>query len=201
MLVKNWYNNLKNTLSPGMNAREVRNEFLGEDVSSLPVVDESGQYLGMLHLEDFVDAERNERVKDYVVHPEFFVLEEDTLEEVALLLMENHEMVVPVTDASGKYLGTISIFEILEAFTEMAAFEECGVSLLVRLSDAPGQLREVLNLLALGGINVLSVLTYRVEQNHRNVFLKVDARNPTELQELLDANHIQILHMHQREGY
>lgn len=174
---------------------------MNEDVNTLPAVDEEGNYLGILHYEDFKDAEKNEKVVDYCGNPEFFVLEDDTLEDIALLLMENHEMVVPVVDRNHKLLGCISIFEILDAFTQIAAFDEEGMSVSVVLEDSPGKLKSLVDILAFYNINILSILTYKRNKGFREVFLKVSSQDNKEVKEILDKVKIPINYIKKREAY
>lgn len=201
MIIKDWYNKEKPFLVGDMHPKDVKKLFMNEDVNTLPAVDEEGNYLGILHYEDFKDAEKNEKVVDYCGNPEFFVLEDDTLEDIALLLMENHEMVVPVVDRNHKLLGCISIFEILDAFTQIAAFDEEGMSVSVVLEDSPGKLKSLVDILAFYNINILSILTYKRNKGFREVFLKVSSQDNKEVKEILDKVKIPINYIKKREAY
>ena len=207
VFVREWYNREKPRLVGDMHPKDVKKFFSNEDVNSLPVVDERGFYLGILHYEDFKDAEKTEKAIDYSSNPEFFVEEDDTLEDVALLLMENHEMLVPVLDSQRRLLGCITIFEILEAFTQVAAFDEGGMSISLLLEDTPGKLKTLVDLLAFYNINILSILTYKKEhlstggKTFREVYLRIDSNNVSEVKEILEKIRVPINYLKKREAY
>jgi acetoin utilization protein AcuB len=205
LIVREWYNREKPFLAGDMHPKDVKKFFLNEDVNALPVIDDDGQYLGILHYEDFKDAEKTEKAIDYSSNSEFYVEENDTLEDVTLLLMENHEMVVPVLDSNRKLLGCISIFEILEAFARIAAFDESGMSISLLLEDSPGKLKALVDLLAFYNINILSILTYKRENEngkaYRELYLKIDSKNISEVRDILEKVHIPVNYLRKREAY
>lgn len=169
-----WINTNRPVLKKGMHPKAVREIFEGQDVHTLPVVDEQGSYIGLLHHDDFSDAMRTECVEDYVTYATFFGHPEDALESMAQMLIKSHEELLPIVDREKKMLGTITVYEVLDLLAQMAAFDEPGVMLHVALEDRPGALKEVVDVLAQHKVNILSILTSYQDETYREVFLKVD---------------------------
>ncbi len=115
---------------------------------------------------------------------------QDTLDEAAVFFLESDMEMLPVI-SSDKLVGVISIFDILDAFTQMAGFGEGGIRIEVDLKDTPGSLKHVLDVLYLHSMNVLSVLIYPTEQvGNKIAVIRVEGKSVKELSRILDINEI-----------
>ena len=117
-------------------------------------------------------------------------------------MAESGESFLPVLDErDNKPIGTISVFDMLDALVHLTAFEEKGVEITFLLKDIPGQLKKIVDLMYEYNINILSVLTYRkAENDQRKLFIKVNAIDVKKIKKILDENNLTIENISFEEG-
>ncbi|WP_255327264.1 MULTISPECIES: ACT domain-containing protein [unclassified Thermotoga] len=76
-----------------------------------------------------------------------------------------------------------------------------GIRFSVLLEDKPGELRKVVDALALSNINILSVITTRSQDGKREVLIKVDAVDEGTLIKLFESLGIKIESIEKEEGF
>lgn len=99
--------------------REVRRQ--GEDVeiiNYLYVVDNTGHLLGIASLRDVLLADPDEPIGEVMAENVISVSPETDQEEVARLMAKYDIQAVPVVESSGKFLGIITIDDIVDVITE-----------------------------------------------------------------------------------
>ncbi len=189
MLVEGWMKKSFAKIDEGSKIGEVK-KILREHGSSCGIVCSDEKFLGMVKADELLGMEDDLSIKEYI-HDLFYTLDpQDTLDEAAVFFLESDLEILPVV-SDGKVVGALSLFDILDAFTQMAGFGEGGIRLEVELNDTPGSLKHVLDILYLHSMNVLSMLLYPAEQiGQRVVVIRVEGKNVKELSRILDVNDV-----------
>jgi acetoin utilization protein AcuB len=164
------------------------------------VIDEDGKFDGLLHKSVIKEVEMDEKVGPYVVFPDFYIVEDSTIEEAAMMLIENKETILPVVNSNSEVIGVLSIQEVLEAMTEMAAMDEHGVRINLTLPDKPGELKKIIDVLANNKINILSILTIK-DGDSRLVSIKVDSKDAESVASILEIYEIPYESIVEEEGF
>ncbi len=164
------------------------------------VVDEDNKFDGIVHRNTIKEAGLEDKVEDYVVFPDFYVLEDSTIEEAAMMLIENNEKILPVVNSNAEVVGVLSTQEVLEAMTEMSAMDEPGVRVNIILPDKPGELKKVLDVLANNRLNILSILTIK-DGDSRQVSIKLDSKDAESIANILELYDIKYETLVEEEGF
>jgi len=198
LLVKYWMRTDIPKVGKGTKIREVKEEC--EKSQVLIVVDEDGKFVGFVDCGNLPDDD-GLNIDEFVISKDCYLKEDDHIEHAALLLVETGERFLPVLDSDGKPVGTIGTYDILDALIHLTAFEERGVKVFMTMKDRPGQLKKVVDLFYVNGINILSVLTHKKEgMEAREVAIKVDCSDMKRLKKLMDDAGIEYDYMTMEEG-
>ena len=102
--------------TPQASVQEVAQLLYRERISGVPVIDESGQIIGMITEADIIrNIERDDLKVAEVMSRQLFMVDEDTpVSEIATLLTERHIKRVPVVQA-GRVIGIVSRADIVQA--------------------------------------------------------------------------------------
>ena len=188
MRVKNWMERNFSTIDKNTTVREAK-EYL-EDNPFLIVVDEEGRFEGILDKTSLWNTFGDEKIEEYLTLLPITAMENDYLEEVAMLMMDNHIPILPVVNDDEKVIGVITDFEILNALLELSGIEEHGVRITLNLEDKPGELKKILDILSAHSLNVISVLTYKSSEKKRTVTIRVSGNSVEEVAKIMKANEI-----------
>ncbi len=164
------------------------------------VVDEDNKFDGIIHRNTIKEADLEDKIEDYVVFPDFYVLEDSTIEEAAMMLIENNEKILPVVNSNAEVVGVLSTQEVLEAMTEMSAMDEPGVRVNLVLPDKPGELKKVIDVLANNKLNILSILTIK-NGDSRQVSIKLDSKDAESIANILELYDIKYETLVEEEGF
>ncbi|MCD6238188.1 MAG: CBS domain-containing protein [Thermotogae bacterium] len=190
MRVENWMERDFSTIDKGATVRKAKEYLEEEGTPFLIVVDEKGKFEGILDKNSLINTFGDEEIEEYLTLLPITAMENDYLEEIAMLMMDNHIPILPVVDDDEKVIGVITDFEILNALLELSGIEEHGIRITVNLKDKPGELKKVLDILSAHNLNVISVLTYRRSQSKRTVMIRVSGNSVEEIARILKANEI-----------
>jgi Mg/Co/Ni transporter MgtE len=81
----------------------------------LYVTDEEDTLLGVISLWDLVVSEPNRPVREFMVSPAIQVQASDSREDVAAILAKYNLLALPVTDASGRMLGIVTVDDAIDS--------------------------------------------------------------------------------------
>ncbi len=158
--------------------------------SDVGIVSDGKNFEGIVKADEILGMNDDLPINDYIHDTPYTLSPQDTLDEAAVFFLESDMEILPVISGD-ELVGIISIFDILEAFTQMAGFGEGGVRLEVELKDTPGSLKHILDVLYLHSMNVLSVLIYPAEKVGEKVaVIRVEGKSVKELSRILDINEI-----------
>jgi acetoin utilization protein AcuB len=115
------------------------------------------------------------QVKEIMTRNPLSVLQEDTVEHAAQLMLENTISGLPVLDANGELVGIITQSDVFRAFMHITGIRQGGVQFALRLEDRPGLIKEVVDLLRERGARFVSLLTSYAtgKEGYRDVYIRV----------------------------
>ncbi len=91
----------------------------------------------------------------------------------------------------GKVVGVLDLFQILDAFTQMAGFGEGGIRVELELDDEPGQLKKVIDILYAHSLNILSILMHASRKlGKKDVILRVNGKSVKDLAKIFEISDI-----------
>src|SRR4030042_973036 len=120
------------------------------------------------------------QVKEIMTRNPVSVVDNDTVEHAAQVMLEHPISGLPVVDPGGKVVGIITQSDVFRAFMHITGVLQGGVQFALRLEDRPGILKDVADLLRAKGGRMVSLLTTypAPEQNLRDVYIRVKNLSP-----------------------
>lgn len=159
--------------------------------SNCCIVSYDKHFEGIVKADEILGVDDSLPIKNYIHDISYTLNLQDTLDEAAVFFLESDLEILPVVSEEDEIVGVISIFDILDTFTQMAGFGEGGIRLEVDLKDAPGSLKHILDVLYLHSMNVLSILLYPGEKvGERVAIIRAEGKSVKELSRILDVNEV-----------
>ncbi len=166
-------------------------------IRRLPVVDADNQIVGIVTrnmLEQFLAKapspgvmKRQHSIEQVMVSPALTVAPDYPLEEAARLMVDHKIGSLPVVEA-GKLIGIITETDIFKQFVEILGGQAQATRLTVEVTDTPGELAKVVNVIAALHGNLCSViLTPGVREQTRSVTLWIQDINRDTLTRVIEA--------------
>ncbi len=166
-------------------------------IRRLPVVDADNQIVGIVTrnmLEQFLAKapspgvmKRQHSIEQVMVSPPLTVSPDYPLEEAARLMVDHKIGSLPVVDA-GHLIGIITETDIFKQFVEILGGQAQATRLTVEVTDTPGELAKVVNVIAALRGNLCSViLTPGVREQTRSVTLWIQDINRDTLTRVIEA--------------
>lgn len=195
MLIREWMSTNIITASLDTSMLKISRQMKEADIKRVPIVDEKGHVVGIVSDKDIKSASPSKattldihelhyllselKAKDVMSPHTAFVRENDTIEQVALLMQEKRLTGMPVLDDNDKIVGMITEHDIFKVLVEITGAKKGGMQLAISLSDAPGTLQPILALLRENGGRITSILTGKQTDNGamHNIYIRV---RPTE---------------------
>ncbi len=189
MQVGNWMEKDFEKIPMGLNVGKVK-EILKNDRLSCGIVCDGDKFVGIVKTGEILGIDDSQPVSDYVERVVYTLDVQDTLDEAAVFFLESDMERLPVLE-DGKIVGVLTLFQILDAFTQMAGFGEGGIRLEIELKDTPGELKRVIDVLYAHSMNILSVLIHPAKEVGKRVaILRVHGKNVKDLSKILDLNNV-----------
>jgi len=91
------------------------------DFITVVVHDEAGKLLGVIKRKELANYAPEKKLAEIVKEPEYFSYDTDIIEDVVLMLIESHDLVIPVVSGDMNLKGVITVFDILEALMEFTS--------------------------------------------------------------------------------
>lgn len=163
---------------------------LETDVRYLPVVDDSGNLLGLVTDREVKDASpsifhQNEHPEDFekpvstiMKNAVFTAHPLDIAEELSTIFYEHSISCIPVLE-DNKLVGLVTEREMLHAFIQLTGTHQPGSHLEVAVPNEAGQLAKVASVLKDFHLNISSVLVYPShDEKEKIVVFRVGTMNP-----------------------
>ena len=202
MPVKNWMTTDVVSVTPETSLLKVGKLMKDHHVRRLPVLDDAGRVVGIISDRDVRDASPSKattldmyemhyllaelKAKNIMTAKPITVKPTDTVEQAALIMLDNKVGGLPVVDDAGKLVGIISDHDVFKAMVDITGARLGGLQFAVELPDQPGTARPLFDLLRAHNARILSVLTVSNADGNRHMFVRVrDLENEQSEQELI----------------
>lgn len=183
MLISEWMTKDPITATPDSSLMQATKLMKENQIRRLPIIDDAGKLVGIVSDRD-IRAASPSQATTLEVHEMYYLLSElklksimtkkplsvkatDTVERAALIMTENRIGGLPVVDDADKVVGVISDMDVFRVLIEITGVKHGGVQFALRLSDAPGTLKQVLEDLRKNGARINSILTSYDDQGRK----------------------------------
>ena len=204
MPVQNWMTTDVVSVGPDTSLLKVGKLMKDHHIRRIPVVDDNGQVVGIISDRDVRDASPSKattldmyemhyllaelKAKNIMTAKPITVKPTDTVEQAALIMLDNKVGGLPVVDDNGKLVGIISDHDVFKALVDITGARMGGLQFAIELPDQPGTARPLFDLLRAHNARMLSVLTVSNADGNRQLFIRVrDLENSKAEQELMDG--------------
>jgi acetoin utilization protein AcuB len=195
MLIKDWMTRDPITINEDTSMIKAIHIMKEHRFRRLPVV-QAGRLVGMVTDRDLKEASPSKattldvhelyyllaelQVKEIMTRNPVSVVDNDTVEHAAQVMLEHTISGLPVVDPGGKLVGIITQSDVFRAFLHITGILQGGVQFALRLEDRPGVLKEVADSLRARGGRMVSLLTTypSAESNLRDVYIRVKNLSP-----------------------
>jgi acetoin utilization protein AcuB len=209
MLIKDWMTKDPVTINDDTSMIKAIHIMKERRFRRLPVLHQ-GQLVGMITDRDLKEASPSKattldvhelyyllaelQVKEIMSRNPISVLEDDTVERAAQLMLEHTISGLPVLDRGGKLTGIITQSDVFRAFIHITGIQAGGVQFALRLEDRPGLIKEVVDLLRARGARFVSLLSSyaTAREGFREVYIRVknlDAEAAAQARKELEARY------------
>ncbi|BBE30659.1 signal transduction protein [Tepiditoga spiralis] len=188
MYVNNWYSSRYKYVYFNNSIKTVI-ELMEKTKEVIIILREDNTIYNMINIDDYKFLiEKDEKTKLYEVYDpvEFFLYGDDMVEDAVHLMLENEIRVLPVVDTEMYPMGIFGFFEVLRAFKGILGMDEMGTKIMLILDDTPGKLEYILNVLSKENINILSLLTNKIDDKKRLITIKLNIKNVNLVSDILD---------------
>lgn len=176
------------TAGPGMTIFEAKKMMAEEKIRHLPIVDEAGKLVGIVTDRDMRDAMPSTLLKkpDYentlnkigsrpigeiMTKKPRTIYAYYTLQDTLLVIQKKKVGALPVIDEEGYLKGILSTRDLLTAFVNVLNIEEPGTLLCIIVTEQPGQLKKIVDIVTEENISLGSVLVARYwDEKKRAIF-------------------------------
>ena len=204
MPVQNWMTTDVVSVGPDTSLLKVGKLMKDHHIRRIPVVDDNGQVVGIISDRDVRDASPSKattldmyemhyllaelKAKNIMTAKPITVKPTDTVEQAALIMLDNKVGGLPVVDDNGKLVGIISDHDVFKALVDITGARMGGLQFAIELPDQPGTARPLFDLLRAHNARLLSVLTVSNADGNRQLFIRVrDLENSKAEQERMDG--------------
>jgi acetoin utilization protein AcuB len=189
MQVRDWMEKDFERIPVNSTIGEAKKILKAED-ANCGVVCDGDKFVGILKSDKILGVDDSKPVTDFVDKVVYTLDPQDTLDEAAVFFLESDMEKLPVIEDE-KIIGVLDLFQILDAFTQMAGFGEGGIRMELELEDAPGELKKVIDILYAHSLNILSILVHNSKEvGKKIVILRVIGKNVKDLAEILEVSGI-----------
>ena len=191
MLVQEWMTKEVLTITPETSMMKASRLMKDKKIRRLPVVDEDMRVVGIISDSDIKDASPSKattldmhelyyllselKIKDIMTKSPVCAEPDDSVEAVALVMIERKLGGMPVVDKNRKIVGIITESDIFRVLVSITGATIGGMQLAFELPTELGTLRPVLDALRERGCSIVSVLTSQesVDAPTRRVYIRL----------------------------
>jgi acetoin utilization protein AcuB len=189
MLVQNWMTSGVISVRPDTTLLKAGKLMKDNRIRRLPVVNENNDVIGIISDRDVRDASPSKattldmyemnyllaeiRARDVMTPGPITILGTETVEKAAMTMMDNNIGGLPVVGKGNDLIGIITGYDVLRALIGITGVRNGGMQIGVEIPNRKGSLRPVFDLLTSFGARILSILSANVDENTRQVFLRI----------------------------
>ena len=189
MLVKNWMSKKVITVDVNDSTQDVMEIFTKSNIRRLPVM-KRGKLVGIVMDRDLRSASASEatslevhdlaylikkiKVSEIMTKNPLTVPLDYTIEEAAIILLDNKISGVPVVNRQDEMVGIITQTDLFRALISLTGGGEKGIQFALELEDRPGSIKDVADIIRAKGGRMVSILTTYDQAPHgyRNVYIR-----------------------------
>ncbi|HFC46665.1 MAG TPA: CBS domain-containing protein [Dissulfuribacter thermophilus] len=129
------------------------------------------------------------KVKDIMTPNPLVLVETDSVERAAVIMLENKISGLPVINDRGEVVGVITQTDILKVMISISGIYHSPIQLAVELEDKSGALHELLTSIRESGARIVSVLTSKdnVPPGYREVYIRIQDMDEKDLASLKET--------------
>jgi acetoin utilization protein AcuB len=189
MLVKNWMSKPAVTIEADAPIRDAIGLLKQHNIRMLPVMEEdrlvgiitdsdlkraSASDVVSLEIHELVDLIERIKVKTVMTKNPVTVPYDHTVEEAAVKFFLHNISGAPVVDQVGKVIGIITKNDIFQVLISLTGCSKKGIQFAFKLSDRPGAIKEVTDIIRDCGGRIASILNTRegVEKDYLKVYVR-----------------------------
>ncbi|MFH1035655.1 MAG: CBS and ACT domain-containing protein [Pseudomonadota bacterium] len=212
MLVINWMSTRLVSIDPDESMSQAIRLLKENHIGRLPVIDKAGKLLGIVSDKDLKRAGASDatalevhelayllsrvKVKDIMTPRPKTVHMYDTIEEAALVMLENKISGVPVLDDGGAVLAMLTQSDIFRALIALTGVTRGGVQFALDLPDEAGSIKAAADVVREYGGRMVSILSSydRVAEGRRRVYFRMKNIDRSKLLQIKDElSHVGVL--------
>ncbi|BFR49309.1 CBS domain-containing protein [Nitratidesulfovibrio sp. HK-II] len=205
MLIREWMTKDVITVTPDTSMMKASKILKENRIRRLPVVDAEGRLIGIVSDRDIKEASPSKattldmhelyyllseiKVKDIMTRDPFTVRAEDTVETVALNMIEKRIGGLPVIDDGGKLVGIISDSDVFKVLITITGVRHGGVQFAFELENTPGTLKPIVDTLREHNARIISILTSMDDSTGptRRVYIRILPMDRAEENRIIEA--------------
>lgn len=144
-------------------------------VGHLPVVDEAG-YKGLLALQDLASLDRTQFISSLPesLFDKSFINENRHVYEVMKLMYDKEISVVPVMSDDNKYLGIITLADVVQYFSGTGAVQDPGGIIVLEVNTNDYAMSQIAQIVESDNASILSSYISNVPENKIEITLKLN---------------------------
>ncbi|MGJ3521618.1 CBS domain-containing protein [Nitratidesulfovibrio sp. D1] len=205
MLIREWMTKDVITVTPDTSMMKASKILKENRIRRLPVVDAEGRLIGIVSDRDIKEASPSKattldmhelyyllseiKVKDIMTRDPFTVRADDTVETVALNMIEKRIGGLPVIDDGGKLVGIISDSDVFKVLITITGVRHGGVQFAFELENTPGTLKPIVDTLREHSARIISILTSMDDAGGptRRVYIRILPMDRAEENRIIEA--------------
>lgn len=204
MLIREWMTTAVISAKEDASMLKVQKLMQEHGIKRIPIVDNEMKLIGIVSDRDIKEASPSKattldihelsyllselKIRDIMTKNPVCVSPMDTIEQAALIMLEKKLTGLPVIDWEHKLVGIITEADIFKIFVEISGIRRGGIQFALELSEEPGTLPPVLDLIRENGGQLVSVLTggYKDNDTMRDVYIRIRPMSETEENNLIE---------------
>ena len=205
MLIRDWMSDDVITATGETSMLKVSRQMKEFGIRRIPIVDENHKVLGIVSDRDIKDASPSKattldvhelyyllseiRARDIMTANPVCVYHNDSIEQVALLMQEKRLTGLPVINDDDILVGMITEHDIFKVLVEITGVRKGGIQFALEVSDEPGSLQPVLEIIRQNGGRITSILTGRQSPKDavHEVFIRIRPLDKSDEDTLIDV--------------
>lgn len=145
-------------------------------ISHLPIIDEE-EFMGLISDSDIYDFNQvDEKIGNHklsLIRP--FVYEDQHVYDITSIVSRMGISIVPVLDKKNKYLGVITLHDLVRYFADFSAVKNMGAVIILEMSIHDYSLTEIANIVESNEVKILSSYIRELpESTKMEVILKLN---------------------------
>ena len=121
------------------------------------------------------------------------IYEDQLFEDAADLMLRYDIGCLPVLNKKNELVGILTQNDLFKAFTELLGYNESGTRISLKTKDQIGVLEDITNIFVKHNCNITNLGVYDVDNDYKNLIIRTNAEDTTELQKDLKESGYEVL--------